>query len=600
MVNAEQADKIIILDFGGQYCHLLARRVRQIGVYAEILPSDASPEQLSGAKGIILSGGPASVYEDNSPQPHPDLFSLHIPMLGLCYGHQLMAHRMGGMVEKGSVGEYGPAHLNLKRKAGLFHNLNAEETVWMSHRDKVADLPPGFSATAATKDCTIAAMENKQRNFYGLQFHPEVTHTPNGMKILENFVLMVCKCNRSWSMKSYKEQVINDIRLQADGKKVFMLVSGGVDSTVAFTLLDLALGEQRVYGLHIDNGFMRKKESAQVTEAIQALGYHNFHAIDASDYFLKAVARIIDPEEKRKIIGEVFVDLAELELRKLHLDPMEWLLCQGTIYPDTIETGGSKHADKIKTHHNRVGKMQELIDAGKVLEPLALLYKDEVRALGEELGLPKNLVWRHPFPGPGLAIRTLCAEHADWPMDRAQIEDTLNQELAKKGYKGFLLPIKSVGVQGDGRTYRHPFVVMGKLDWDVLEEISLWITNASTAINRVVYLVAPDHLTNISVAPATLTRHRLDLLREADAIVMAKDHKEIWQFPTVLLPVGINHGKESVVLRPVYSTEAMTARFGRLQQKELEAMTKQLLKIKEISAVFYDITNKPPGTIEWE
>ena len=416
---------IAVLDFGGQYTHLLAQRIRKLGVYSEIVSPQTPTNQLQKYSGLILSGGPHSVHSIEAPRYNTELFTLQIPLLGICYGHQLLCKYFGARVQQGQTTEYGPAELSLALNVGgvlkdLFHHQ-----VWMSHSDTVVELPSCLRKTASTEHCSVAAVEHMHLNIYGVQFHPEVKHSVCGDTVLKNF-LNVCGRNFDWSLKSYLETMIPDLQTKYVGKSVFMLLSGGVDSTVAFTLLNKALGPNRVIGLHIDNGFMRYNESVQVLEAFRELNISNLHIIDASQEFYDALKDVVDPQQKRNIIGNLFIDIQEGQVCKLGLGK-EWLLGQGTIYPDTIESGGSANSHTIKTHHNRVARIQELITQDKVVEPLAELYKDEVREIGELLGLPHDLVWRHPFPGPGLAIRILCNDQQAEPL--VELESDINVML---------------------------------------------------------------------------------------------------------------------------------------------------------------------------
>lgn len=595
-------DKIIVLDFGGQYSHLIANRIRRLGVYSEIKSNDADILELKDAKGIILSGGPQNISEDDSLKCDKRIFDLGIPTLGICYGHQLMSHLCSGKVARGKTKEYGKAKLNIKNKKGLFEGLNDSETVWMSHGDYVSKLGRGFEITASTSDCKTAAVSNFKKNLFGIQFHPEVTHTENGMKLLENFIYKICKCKKSWDMKTFIETEIKEIKKKVKGKKVFLLVSGGVDSTVCFALLNKALGKDNVYGLHINNGFVRKNESSDVKTALEKNGFKNFHVADASNEFFNVLKDVYEPELKRKIIGKKFIEVQDKETKKLKLDPDKWILGQGTIYPDTIETGGTKNAALIKTHHNRVEAVQKLIAQGKVIEPLKDLYKDEVRMVGKMLGLPPALILRHPFPGPGLAVRCLCAKE-EFKVDKKT--DKLTNDIAKDyGLTAKVLPIKSVGVQGDARTYAHPAALVGGASWDALEKVSTSITNSVSDVNRVILLLTKTDLTKAKIKKAYLTTQRIKVLQEADAIVTKYLYKNnlydsIWQFPVVLVPLSFNGG-ESIVLRPINSTEAMTASFTKLPRKHVKAIAEEIMRIKGIDAVFYDVTNKPPATIEWE
>ncbi len=594
--------KIIVLDFGGQYAHLLARRVRELNVYSELMLPTAPASELKKAAGIILSGGPSSVYDSDAPKFNPEIFTLGIPVLGLCYGQQLIGQEMGGKVEPGAVKEYGSATLS-PSGGKLFEGVPKKFTVWMSHGDKVSVLPTGFTGTASTADCENAAIANDSKKIYGLQFHPEVTHTQNGMKILSNFVFGVCGCDGSWTMKDYLEMKISETQNQAKGKKVFLLLSGGVDSTVALALLGKALGPERVFALHVDTGFMRSGESALVKEEIEKLGIRKIHVLDAGEKFISALEGVCEPEQKRNIIGQLFVDLAIEELGKLGFDGKEWLLGQGTIYPDTIETGGTKNSNKIKTHHNRAPIIMKMIGQGKVIEPLGQLYKDEVRQIGKLLGLPEKLVNRHPFPGPGLAIRILCSEGDD--KVASGLEEGINKKIKGSGYSARLLPIKAVGVQGDNRTYRNAVLLEGKYDHAALEEVSTLITNSFNSVNRVLFLAKPQSAEKITLLRAFLTKERIAKLQQADQIAMkisgdAGLHEEIWQFPVVLIPVDFGGKGEGIVLRPVSSREAMTAKFYPLPQKVLGEMAQKIMEVKGIGAVMLDVTHKPPATIEWE
>ena len=599
---------IVVLDFGGQYAHLIANRIRRLRVHAEIRSPETAVADLQDADGLILSGGPASVYDPEAPAYNPEILAMGKPMLGLCYGHQLLCHRLGGQVEMGETHEFGAAYLHVRKAEGVLAGLDARERVWMSHRDHVAALPPGFAVLGATEDCPVAAMGDAERKIYGLQFHPEVTHTVRGMDILENFATL-CGAERNWTMERYTEETIERIQEQAKGRNVFLFVSGGVDSSVAFLLLNRALGAERVLGLHIDNGFMREGETAMVERLMKGAGLDNLEVVDASVEFLAATEGIAEPEEKRRRIGEEFVRVRDRALAALALDPDEWLLGQGTLYTDTIESGGTENAAVIKTHHNRVGVIDQLLAEGKVVEPLDQLYKDEARTLGETLGLPHHLVWRHPFPGPGLAVRVLCsegpgAEDADFGLAFETVAEA-QKVAATFGLALDVLPLLSVGVQGDSRTYAHPAVVTGQREWKTLEALSTELTNNFPSINRVIYLLGPTPRPQQNLKAGYLTRDRLDLLRRADAISMEALERhglmeEVTQMPTVLLPLSSDGVQESVVLRPIATSDFMTARFCPLPQAFLDDVCERLLALAGIEAVFYDITHKPPGTVEWE
>jgi len=599
-------DKIAVLDFGGQYAHLIANKIRRLGVYTEIYDGEISAEKLREYKGLILSGGPASVHAEDGLKCDPKIFELGIPVLGICYGHQLVAHTLGGKVENGKVSEYGSAVVDINVKKGVLEGVGDTENAWMSHFDQVIEAPDGFEVLASTSDCPIAATANYERNIYTLQFHPEVTHTPCGMRVLENFA-GITGALKEWSIDTYIESITKEIQEKVGDRKVFLLISGGVDSTVAFLLLAKALGQDRVYGLFVDIGFMRLNEKKEVTEALKKVGVTNLHVYDAGEEYFSALEEKYEPEEKRKIIGDLFIDIQAKVSEDLGLNPDEWIIAQGTIYPDTIETGGTKHSDTIKTHHNRVDKMQKLIDEGKVIEPISQLYKDEVRLVGERIGLIDEMVWRHPFPGPGLAVRTLCTEGEDYPEDVSGLEAEMNESISDSGFKVKVLPIKSVGVQGDERTYAHPAVIYGgEIDWDLLNKLSTQLTNQFPKVNRVVLGLRPDSFNSWVVKKSHLSKDRISVIQNADKVVMdyiseAGMHREIWQFPTVLIPVDVNGGGgESIVLRPVCSEEAMTANFYPMDLEKLGELVKRLSTVAGVGGIFYDITNKPPGTIEWE
>ncbi len=598
-------EKIAVVDFGGQYTHLIARRIRQQGVYSEVVPANANPEELRGYQGIILSGGPSSVYDPEAPGCDAGLFALGLPILGLCYGHQLMSRSLGGEVKRGLVHEFGPAALRPDPEHPLFRNVPPSSVVWMSHGDEVASLPAGFRTIGSTADCAQAAVADDARKFYGLQFHPEVTHSTDGNAMLRNF-LELCGCTFAWSMDEYVRTLEDSLRKQCEGKKVFLLVSGGVDSTVAFELLNNALGPDRVLGLHIDNGLMRKDESAEVLAFMHAQGFDNLKIKDASAKFLDGLRGVVEPEAKRKIIGETFLHVKDDAIADLNLDPEEWMLAQGTIYPDTIESGGTAHAAVIKTHHNRVQGILDLMAQGRVVEPLAELYKDEVRELGKLLGIPAALLDRHPFPGPGLGVRLLCSDGREEPVS-AETLARVEEVLLAKGLSGTVLPLRSVGVQGDARTYAHPCLIrlpetLGARDWALADAAATDVLNRIRDVNRVVletHALPGEYSSEV----AHCDRERLDFLREGDALCTTAlkregRYAEVWQMPVVLLPLT-KGGKPVFVLRPVSSSEAMTARFAELPFALLDGLWEEF-KALGAGALLYDVTHKPPGTIEWE
>ena len=594
----KNVDTIAVLDFGGQYAHLIANRVRRLGVFTEI----HSP------------AAPSSVYAADAPEYNPEILNLPVPKLGICYGHQLIAQQLGGHVEPGKVKEYGIADLIVgDEKCPILKDLPKASPMWMSHGDQVTKLPEGYKIVASTKDCEIAAVafysDKPERQIFGIQFHPEVTHSKFGMKLLENFIDFT-GAKKTWNMKSYLPLITQRIKDQVKDRKVFLLVSGGVDSTVAFVLLNRVLGPEKVLGLHVDNGMMRLGESQKIMDFLTKEGMNNLKVRDASEHFLAKLKGVTAPETKRGIIGKEFLTVKDEEMAKLNLDPNQWMMAQGTIYPDTIESGGTKNADKIKTHHNRVQEVLDLMEKGLVLEPLADLYKDEVRALGEELGIPHNLVWRHPFPGPGLGVRLLCSEGkiSDDMVKFEDVKDTAGQSLADylkaNNIAGRLLPIKSVGVQGDGRTYAQPFLITTPgLSWKDCEKFSTELANRFKAINRVIYQIGSVADDDPKLVEQFATRENFDTLRKFDNIctefLQANDlYEKIWQMPVVLVPLRTAN-KPCIVMRPVNSTEAMTANFAEIDQGMLAGLWRKF-EAEGAGSLWYDVTHKPPGTIEWE
>jgi GMP synthase (glutamine-hydrolysing) len=593
-------NQIVVLNAGGQYCHLIARRIRELGVHAVVADINRPAADFQGARGIIISGGPASVVEATSPQVDRAIYDLGLPILGICYGHQLLAKDLGGRVSPGVTKEYGHSSVHTE-KSPIFNGIPRRDfTVWMSHGDTVIDTPPGFQTIGETDDCKVAAMQHPARRLFGLQFHPEVVHTEFGTDIYRNFVFGVCGCTADWDPRARVEQVMDEIRTQAAGRKVFFLISGGVDSTVAFYCCYRALGPGRVLGLYVDTGFMREGDAEAIEHLVREAGREAIHVADRSADFLGRLAGVTNPERKRTIIGDTFITVQEDEFARLGLRDEEWLLGQGTIYPDTIESGGARHSAKIKTHHNRVERIQALIEQGKVIEPLVDFYKDEVRVLGEQLGLPHEVVWRHPFPGPGLAVRCLCSE-ATAPVEPASM-------CLPDGVGGWIVPVRTVGVQGDERSYSNLLAVEGLGDLESAGTFARRITNEHRTINRIgVVAFRRDGrgVAGLAIHPCTLTRERIALLRAADDLVtrIVRKHglyDSIWQFPVALVPLGSAPGRETVVLRPVNSRDGMTADFARLPATVVDEIAATLAALPAVDAVLYDVTNKPPATIELE
>jgi len=515
------AERILILDFGSQYTQLIARRVREQKVYCEIWPCTAADAAVRAfrPRGVILSGGPSSVYEPEAPLGPPGIFELGVPVLGICYGMQLMAHRLGGEVAKAAGREYGRAHLGISRAADLFKGFGgkgqAREIVWMSHGDRIERLPPGFKPVATTANSPVAAMADPTRRFYGIQFHPEVAHTPRGSEILGNFVHAICGCTAAWDMHSFADYAIAQIRKTVGSKgRVVCALSGGVDSAVAALLVHRAIGD-RLSCIFVDNGVLRRGERADVERTFRDHFHLNLDVVDAAARFLGKLAGVTDPERKRKIIGNEFIKVFEEEARRIgRVD----YLAQGTLYPDVIESVSFKGPSAvIKSHHN-VGGLPERMHL-KLVEPLRELFKDEVRELGLELGLPEHIVRRQPFPGPGLAIRVL-GEVTAANLDLLRAADAVIQEeiekagLTRKIWQSFgvLLPVQSVGVMGDSRTY-----------------------------------------------------------------------------------------EKAIVLRAVHSLDGMTADWAKLPDRLLRRISNRVInEVKGVNRVVYDISSKPPATIEWE
>jgi len=603
MASPKGHASIGIIDLGGQYCHLIARRLRDMGVSSEIHGPNAESADLSGHAGLILSGGPQSVYEKDSPKIDSSTVNLGVPMLGICYGHQLLALMLGGVVERGP-GEYGVASLLVKAHEALLEDTPEKQRVWMSHSDRVTMLPSGAIELAVTETCDNAAFGDAGRRIYGVQFHPEVNHTENGPRILRNFVAL-CGIHAKEKFEISIDALLEKIRARAMNDSVFFLVSGGVDSTVAFVLCARALPRERVLGLYVDTGLMRKGEKEELIHNLAQIGLDDrLQTRDESRRFLTALEGVVDPEQKRHIIGRLFMDVQTDAMREIGIDPDFWLLGQGTIYPDTIESGGSfGRAAVIKTHHNRCAEVVELMKRGRVIEPLSEFYKDEVRRIGSSLGLDWKLTNRWPFPGPGLAIRCLCS-------DTAGVAEKLdlNDDWARL-YQSVLLPVQSVGVQGDNRTYRRVVALHASnatLNYPELERISTDLCNNLSLTNRVIVQIAgvSTNLLKGAIRNPGITGKRIELLREADFIVRSSLDEEamtdaVWQFPVVLMPLSFNGG-ESIILRPVNSEDGMTANFAHLPSYLIQRIAGKLMQLEMTDAVFLDVTNKPPATIEWE
>ena len=493
---------ILILDFGGQYNQLIARRVRESNVYSEIVPFNISIEKIKekSPKGIIFTGGPASVYADGAPKCDEKIFELGIPVLGICYGMQLMTNILGGEVQRAEKREYGVTEVKINNNSKLFENFGETNDFLMSHTDFVSKVPNGFENIGVTDNCPNAAMQNTEKNFYGIQFHPEVNNSVNGVQVIKNFIYNVCDCKGDWKMASFAEETIKSIREKVGDGKVLCALSGGVDSSVAAALINKAVGKQLTC-IFVDHGLLRKNEAEEVEEVFTKNFDVNFVKVDAKDRFLNRLAGVTEPEKKRKIIGEEFIRVFEDEAKKI--GKVDFLV-QGTIYPDVIESGFGA-SSKIKSHHN-VGGLPDYVDFKEIIEPLRDLFKDEVRAVGLELGLPEFLVYRQPFPGPGLAIRVI-GDITDDKLNILKDADYIfREEIANAGldrsinqYFAVLTNLKSVGVMGDERTYDYTIALRAvstidfmtaewsKIPYEVLEIISNRIVNEVNHVNRVVY-----------------------------------------------------------------------------------------------------------------
>ncbi|MFB6290596.1 MAG: glutamine-hydrolyzing GMP synthase [Candidatus Bipolaricaulia bacterium] len=495
-------DTIVVMDFGGQYSHLIGRRIRDLGVYSEVISPATSKEslaQIEGLKGIILSGGAASVYDDESPKPDPDILDLSVPILGICYGHQLLAHLIGGEVESSAGGEYGTSNLRVTGpESPLLQGLGEREEVWMNHKDRVASVPEGFLTLASTEASPIAAFSDRSDLLFGVQFHPEVTHTKKGTKVLENFALSICEAKRDWDPTGLAPKLIGEAEDYIGDRRAIIGLSGGVDSATAAAVVGKAIGEN-LTAIYVDTGLMRQGETKSIESTFKDLA-PDIKVLDRKEEFLGKLKGVKDPEEKRKIIGETFIDVFTEEARSIGAD----VLVQGTIYSDVIESGSTTHSDTIKSHHN-VGGLPEKVELD-IYEPLKELYKDEVRQVADSLGLPNEIIDRHVFPGPGLAIRIVgevTPERVEIVRKASYIveEELKSASLYEDVWMAFavLLPIRSVGIQGDLRSYEYPVALrivesedamtanFAQIPFEVLEDISTRITNEISNVNRVVY-----------------------------------------------------------------------------------------------------------------
>jgi len=498
-------DTILVIDFGGQYCHLIGRRVREYGVYSEIVPQDVTPKEIESLrekfniKGLILSGGPSSVYEPDAPKLDSRIFELRLPIMGLCYGHQLIAQFFKGNVKPAICKEYGLANVTIDKPVGVLEGLSEKGRVWMSHGDTVFSLPSEFEVLAHTKSCPIAAFRHKKNPIYGLQWHPEVIHTENGAMMLQNFIFKVCKCKANWKMEDLIEKMTKELKTEVGEGKAIIGLSGGIDSSVATAIAAQALSD-RLTAVFVDHGFMREGEPESIENAFRKFNI-NLVVADARKRFIEKLKGVVDPENKRKIIGEEFIRVFEEEAERTKAE----YFIQGTIYPDRIESGFRQHSDKIKTHHNVAG-LPSKIKFKKILEPLRDLYKDEVRKVAKMQGLPEELVYRQPFPGPGLAVRVIGELSEEKVRIAKKADRIVTEEIERNGlekrlwqYFAVLTDTKATGVRGDARAYGYVVAVraaesreamtasFSKIPYNVLETISTRITNEIPEVTRVVY-----------------------------------------------------------------------------------------------------------------
>jgi GMP synthase (glutamine-hydrolysing) len=617
---------IAILDAGSQFGGLIDRNIRELGLRTSLLPLDTKIEELTNFDAIVISGGPKSVEADDAYTCDARLIDINIPILGICYGLQLLAKMHGGSVGATGLRQDGAQDISIIETSSLFAGLPTSQRVLMAHGDSVLKAPEGFRVTAKSEDL-IAAIENDERKQYGIQFHPEVFQTECGPDIFRNFLFKITGLQSDYSLDDQENEAIDYVKVIVGDKDVVVFVSGGVDSAVVAALIGKAIPKQKIHAFHVDTGFMRKDESKTVITALKNAGIE-VTLLDMVTLFSKATTfidgvetlplnQVTDPQTKRKIIGDTFITVRQKILTDYKLNE-DSVLAQGSLRPDLIESGSSlasNKADTIKTHHNDTEAVRELRQKNYVVEPLQQMYKDQVRALGKRLGLPDSLVQRHPFPGPGLAIRVICSDSPFKLANHDQLQKDLDAFLTASGFTDFtahLLPIQTVGVQGDGRSYKYLCAVTGPTDWKRLYELAILIPNHNHSINRVAYLFGePIDRATIDITPTHLNIEVLDELRSADAIVtdlLASNNLmgSLSQMPVIVFPVTFGKkGKRSVALRPFKTPDFMTGIAvgpeSGLPEAVLNDMVSRILKsVPGITRVALDMTGKPPGTTEWE
>lgn len=617
-----ELEKVAILDCGGQYTKVIDRKVREMSVKSDIFPISVSVDELHDYRGIIFSGGPGSVWGDHSLEYDPRLFDLKLPMLGICYGMQLINKHFGGVVLPGLKTEYGETEIKVNPKCMLFDGLDPEQQVLMSHGDSVKELAPGFQVGAQSEEI-YAAIFNPELKIYGVQFHPEVDLTVKGKQMMENFLFKICNFHGNYLLEDRIQTAVDKIKEKVKDEKILVLVSGGVDSAVSAALLVKALNPKNVYAIHIDHGFMRKNESDLVCDNLRRMGLiHLIRENAEADFFNSVIevdgkkigplTKVVDPEEKRNIIGEVFINVVKRTAAGLNLDFDKTFWAQGTLRPDLIESGNpdvSGYAHRIKTHHNDVDVVRRAREKGLVVETNWDWHKDEVRQVARALGIEESIASRQPFPGPGLAIRVICNDGSETikPDQKNRFQEVIG--TLTSAYQGQALPIKSVGVQGDCRSYRHLAVVSGKgmdFDWNEIYRIGTNLPNRVDFINRVAYCLNHRDLPGeLKTYQMYLNAENVGLLRELDHLVVQKlNRKPISQVFAVLLPVGINH-RYSVAIRTIITSDFMTGRSANIGKDISKEIIAELVSdinktFPEIDLILYDITSKPPATVEWQ
>ena len=616
-------EKLAILDCGGQYTKVIDRRVRELGVKSDIFPINTKSEDLNEYQSVILSGGPNNIGEAQRLNFDEKIFELGIPVLGICYGMQLMSDHFGGIVASDVKKEYGQCEVIIDTNVPIFDGLSEKQQVLMSHGDTVKVAPQGFEVIAKSGEA-IAAIGDMERKMYGFQFHPEVDLTEEGMKMLENFIRKVAGYKEVYALEDRIQTSIKMIQEKVGNNKVIVLVSGGVDSAVTAALLVKALPAENIYAIHIDSGFMRKNESDLACENLKKLGMKNLIRENAKDTFFNTIVETeegligplvetVDPEKKRIIIGEVFIQIANQVIERLGLDKEHTFIAQGTLRPDLIESGNpdiSGFAHKIKTHHNDVEIVRQARKKGLIVETNSDWHKDEVRRVARKLGLEEAIASRQPFPGPGLAIRLICHDKKEEVEILSEDVDRLNEILETTSERGYILPIKSVGVQGDARSYRNLCLLEGNkldFDWKVATTKAKEITDSITSINRVGYILNKSNISEeIKCFDMRIGDECVDLLRELDKIVTSNlEDAKVNQTFAVLIPIGITK-KYSVAIRTFVTNDFMTGRPGEIgkevQKSQIEKIVNEIESNfgDKIEFIIYDVTSKPPATTEWQ